>query len=885
MTDLQRPDPDALLAEIQRESQAAQRGRLKIFVGMCAGAGKTYAMLQAAQQQKQAGIDVVIGLVETHGRTETEALLAGLEILPRKKVPHKSIVLEEMDIDALLARRPAVVLVDELAHTNAPGSRHLKRYQDVLELLDEGISVFTTVNIQHIESRVDVVQQITGISVKETVPDSAFDRADEVQLIDISPEQLRKRLAEGRVYMGERAATASNNFFREGNLIALREMALRYTAERVDRQVRDFMRERDIGGPWKSSERLLVGVGPSPYSASLVRWTRRIAAAQDASWIAVFIDTGLVLSEEEKNRVTKNLALARELGAEVETLSDPHVGIAMLRLAREHNVSQIIVGKPQEPLWRRLFHGGDLVDYLLRHAGDIDLYIVRPEKNSDQPGPARRLRPVLHAREFLTAAMILTAVTATGWVALPLAGYWSVSLFYLCAVIISAVFLGRGAVLFMAGLSALCWNFLFVPPIFTFNIQTFHDAMMFFTLLIVGLVSGHLTSRLRERERAGRERQLRTEALLQLTEYCTLEESLENGLRAALRQVDGLFGSTTVLHLRDKNRSLSRQPDPVSSWIPTEKEYGVALWTYDHRQATGKGTDTLPQAEGIFLPLQTRTSVMGVLGLRLPDSKLLTLPERELLEAFAAQIGLALEKEHFRDAFQRAELIQQSEKLRKTLLDNVSHELKTPVAIIRTALSNAKQQQASSAVNAMLGEIEEASIRLERVVALLVDSARIETGMVQPRPEWCEVGEILMLAQQNCGACLSGHSLNTDIAEDISYVRTDANLCAQAISHLLTNAAVHTPAGTAIELSAAIHNNSLVIRVMDRGPGLTDTVRIFEKFHRGSPGKTGGLGLGLSISRGLLHALKGDVEARNRDHGGAEFIIRIPVETRKDMKE
>jgi len=880
MTELSQPNPDALLAEIQREAIASLRGNLKVFFGMCPGVGKTYAMLQAAQQQKRAGVDVLVGLVETHGRAETEALLADLPSLPRRELQHRGVVLHEFDLDAVLSRRPQLVLVDELAHTNAPGSRHPKRYQDVLELLDAGISVYTTVNIQHLESRVDVVRQITGIQVGETVPDSVLDRADDVQLIDLSPEQLRQRLTDGKVYLGDRAASAAGNFFREGNLTALREMALRYTAERVDRQVREFMRTRSIGGPWKSSERLLVGIGPSPFSEGLVRWTRRTAAAQNATWLAVFVETGATLSEEEKTRVTQNLALARQLGAEVMTVGDPHAAAGLLRVARENNVSQIVVGKPHLALWRRLLHGGDLVDDLLRHSGAIDLYVVRPDKTLPIT-PAAPLRLHLKPREYGMAALLIVAVTLIGLAARDWVGYPTISLFYLCAVVGSALTLGRGPVIASAGTSALLWNFLFVPPVHTFHTGTFHDAMLFATLLGVGLVMGQLTSRLRQREQFERERQRRTATLLQLTEHCTLEETLEAGLTAALRQIDDLFVSTTVLYLRDQRRNVSSEPHPASSWRPGDKEHGVAQWAYDHRQPAGANTTTLPQSAGLFLPLQTRTSTMGVLGLALPPSRILTLPERELLDACTSQIALALEKEHFREAFQRADLIEQSDKLRRTLLDNVSHELKTPVAAIRTALATLRREPPDALAQGMLREVEEASSRLERVVALLVDSARLETGMVQPRPEWCEVHDLISTAREICAPSLAGHPVSVHIADGAPLVQLDPQLAAQALAHVLNNAGTHTPPGTPIDILASVRDGGLAVRILDRGPGLPDTRRIFDKFHRGDTAKSGGLGLGLSIAKGLVLALHGEIEARNRDDGGAEFALKFPAPTRE----
>ncbi len=474
MTEPQRPNPDALLAEIQREERAAKRGQLKIFFGMCPGVGKTYTMLEAAQARAREGVDVVVGVVETHGRKETYALLAGLPIISRKKIEYRGVTLEEMDIDAILERRPALVLVDELAHTNAPGSRHPKRYQDVLELLDAGIDVYSTLNVQHLESRVDVVQQISGVAVREAVPDSVLDQADEIELVDLTPDQLRKRLAEGKVYMGERAATASENFFREETLTALREMALRATTEHVDQELRDVMRAKRIQAPWKSGQRLGVGVGPSPFSGQLIRWTRRIAAAMDAPWVAVYVETSATLGEEEKRRLTKNLSLARQLGAEVVMTTGDDVAGALLEAAREQGVTQMVVGKPMDSWLLELVKGGSLANRLIRRGGDIDVHVV----SGVQGGGKRARRPWSNwvgtnlLQDCAVGVGGVLAATVVSWLLQGVMGYVAVSLIYLLGVVVLALRLNRWAVLLAAALSAVAWDYLFIPPIYTFTIRS-----------------------------------------------------------------------------------------------------------------------------------------------------------------------------------------------------------------------------------------------------------------------------------------------------------------------------------------------------------------------------------------------------------------------------
>jgi len=500
MSEAERPDPDKLLARMKREETAATRGKLKIFFGMSPGVGKTYAMLQAARQKQGEGCEVVVGIVETHGRKETEALVEGMPIMPRTRVEYRGTTLTEMDLDAILTWHPGLAVVDELAHTNAPGSRHPKRYQDVIELLDAGISVYTTLNVQHVASRSDTVRQISGITVSETVPDSVLDLADEIVLVDLTPEQLRQRLAEGKVYLGERAEWAAKNFFRESNLTALREMALRLVAEHVDRDLRDIMSEEKIVGPWKSSDRLLVAVSASPYSERLIRYTRRLAASMEASWIVANIEQPRVLSEKEQSRLTRYLALARQLGAEVISTPGTDIGEALLRIARQHNVTQIVIGKPLGSRWTS-FLKRDPLRWLMRNSGNIDIHMI-PADESAPPWRGETIEERLARapwRDFGVALAIAAVVTAFSLSIFDYTGYWAVSLFYLLAVVLAATRLRRWPTLFLAALSALLWNFLFIPPRFTFYITHLHDFLMFGAYFVIALVIGHLATKLRER--------------------------------------------------------------------------------------------------------------------------------------------------------------------------------------------------------------------------------------------------------------------------------------------------------------------------------------------------------------------------------------------------
>jgi len=869
MTEAVRPNPDALLAEIQREERAAKRGKLKIFFGMSPGVGKTYAMLEAAQARRREGVDVVVGIVETHGRPETYALLAGLPIITRKRIEYRGVTLEEMDIDAILARRPQVVLVDELAHTNAPGSRHPKRYQDVLELLDAGIDVYTTLNVQHLESRVDVVQQITGITVREAVPDSVIDQVDEIELIDLTPEQLRKRLAEGKVYLGERAATAADNFFREENLTALREIALRTTAERVDQELRAKR------GKWQSSQRLAVGVGPSPYSAQLIRWTRRVAGAMDAPWLAIYVETSTPLGDDEKARLTKNLSLARQLGAEVVATAGDNVANAMLEVAREQGVTQIVVGKPLGHPVLEFLRGGSMATKLIRHSGDIDIHIVRAEKT----GGAQRRRRVTDwlgsnlLRDCGWGLGAVAAVTVVNWFLQRVTGYWAVALVYLLLVVLLAMVMNRWAVLLVAALSAMLWNFLFIPPILTFRITHFHDAMMFVMYFVVALVIGHFTNQLRVREAAERRRERRTAALNRLLESVTASTSLADGLARAVKEVDALFQARTAI-------LLDGAPHPASTFQPDEKELAVAAWSLEKEQIAGRFTDTLPDAAAMYLPLRK----LGVMGVCFDDRKTLTMNERDLLETMAGQIAVMIESYQLMEEAQAARIAEESERLHRTLLDSVSHELKTPLAVIRAATDGLDTQLADGGpplAKTFLDEVKSANRRLDRIVTNLLDMTRIESGRTPLNFEWSDVRDLLESAAEQLSNEISRERIQIRVPDDLPLVRLDFGLIEQALCNLLINAVQHSPAGSPVEMIARLDSDALELRVRDHGTGVTpgEERKIFEKFYRGADSKTGGSGLGLSIVAGIARAHGGEVSAANNPDGGATFTMRLPVET------
>jgi two-component system sensor histidine kinase KdpD len=863
MSEAERPDPDALLAQMKREEAASSRGKLKIFFGMSPGVGKTYAMLQAARQKMLEGCEVVVGIVETHGRKETEALLEGMPIMPRAQIEYRGTKLNEMDLDAILTWHPGLAVVDELAHTNAPGSRHPKRYQDVLELLDAGINVYTTLNVQHVASRSDTVRQITGITVSETVPDSIIDLADEMVLVDLTPEQLRARLAEGKVYLGDRAHYAAQNFFRESNLTALREMALRVVAEHVDRSLRDIMSEQKIVGPWKSGDRLLVAVSASPYSERLIRYTRRLASSMEASWIVVNIEQPRALSQEEQTRLTRYLALARQLGAEVISTAGADVAEAILRIAREHNVTQIVIGKSLGSAWRQVFKR-DPLRWLMRNSGNIDIHMI-PAEESARPRHESLEERLARApwQDFGIALGIAAIVTVFSLAVFNYTGYSAVALFYLFAVVLAGMRLRRWPTLFLAALSALLWNFLFVPPRFTFLISQVQDFMMFGAYFIIALVVAHLATKLRQREQAERRREERAVALYRFTRALAASRDLDEALPKVLALIKESFDADVAIWLRDEG-GLSRHR--ASSFVPSSKDESVAVWAFQKKQSAGRSTDTLPDAESLHVPLVTANSVEGVLTVRLVTVP--TIEQRELLDAFAAQLALFVNKEDALEENRVVQLARQSEKLQKALFDSVSHELKTPLAAISAALEQSQPDRT---------ELKHAVRRLTATVDHLLDATRLESGLLQPVREWCDPAELLRDAIQQMR--LNEKAIKTNIAPDLPPISVDARLIEQALISVVANAVQHGATNQPIEINVARDDSSIVFSVADHGPGLVagEENKVFEKFYRRPGTAPGGLGLGLWIARQLVEAHGGQIAAQNREGGGARFFIRLPI--------
>jgi two-component system sensor histidine kinase KdpD len=745
-----------------------------------------------------------------------------------------------------------------------------------VELLEAGIDVFTTINIQHIDSRSDVVRQITGVTINETVPDSVLALADQFELIDLTPEALHERLREGKVYLGDRAVAAQENFFQEAHLAALRELALRFTAERVEDRVRQLRGNRQV--VWRSGERLLVAVGSSPFSTQLVRWTRRLSAALGAPWLAVYVESSRPLTSEQQRLLDKNLALARELGAEVIHTHDDNVASALVRLALQHNATQIVVGKSRENRWLNLLRGGSLVDRLVAIGGSIDISVVPAEEYRRE----RRWFKLdgelqFDPQEYGIVAGVVGTVTALGLL-LPVDYYLAVGLVYLLAVISLSLRVGRWPVLAAGVLSALTWDYLFIPPKYTFVINKLEDALLFGTYFIVALVAGQLTARIRSQARNERFREERATALFHLTRALAAAKTLDDAVFAALRQADELFSAQTSLALFD-HAAGSLMPHFAGSYTLDEKERAVAEWACRNKRSAGRFTDTLPASIGYYVPLVREGNALGVLGIKVIDEKTLNLAQRDIVESFARQLALVVEREDLRAASEREKLLAESEKLHRTLLDGVSHELKTPLAVLTAAAENLAT--ANDAMRATLAaEILTATRRLNRLVNNLLDQTRLESGTLQPKLDWCDANDLVNAALDGVRDSLVAHPLEIVIPDEMPLFRADTALMEQVIANLLLNAAHHTPEQTPIFLTTGMDQprSRVFLTVADRGPGLPPAMRdtLFKKFQRGDAARAGGLGLGLSIIRGFVVAQGGEIVAGENPGGGAVFTIYLP---------
>lgn len=891
MTDTGSIDPDALLRAITREESRSKTGKLRLFFGMAAGVGKTYAMLKAAQEAKEDGADLVVAVVETHGRAETNRLLQGLEIIPRKKIQYRDVALEEMDIDAVLARKPTLALVDELAHTNVPGSRHPKRWQDVIELLDAGIDVFTTLNVQHIESRKEAVEAITGITIRETVPDSLLERANQITLIDITPSELLERLSEGKIYLGERAEKAAENFFKEDKLTALRELALRLTAEKVDHELQGMMSSNGSPSQWKTSERLMVAISHSPLSQKLIRATRRISFSLEASWIAVHVDTGATLSPEENAQLTKNLSLARELGGEVVTTTDMDIASALKRIARQRNITQLIVGRPTRRWFRDTLHGGTLLEQLARERGTFDLHVLRSDE-TEIPTQSFKASTVFEAGPLAYAAAIgiILAIALISSLFVPIVGYRAVGFLLLLGVLGLSLFVSMGPIITSALLSALIWDYFFIPPFGTFHISEPDDIVMCLIYLCAAGITGTLTHRIRARERMLRLREQRTETLYEVAQILANRQNRAAFLPEVMEEVNRIMNANCSVLCTKPNGELDHLAFPPLSMFSQEKELAVAEWAFRNSKPAGRSTDTLPSANGLYLPLIGKTSTVGVLAFFPIQTRDLHKDEENLLQAITQQLAVTLERELFHEQSLLTERLQESERLHQTILDSVSHELRTPMTAISGAAAALQHSQTMNDItirNEIVQQLIVNAERLNRVVSNLLDMSRLSSGTYTLKTDWHDINDVIAVTLDASRVVLSEHKVITKLGDALPLVKIDHQLFEQALSNLLVNAALYTPSGTHIEIATVIDKGMLKISVCDNGPGIAPDAlpNIFDKFYRVPGTPAGGSGLGLAIVKGIIEAHHGTVEAANCPEGGACFTIRITVDKQPHLPQ
>ncbi len=888
----QRPDPDALLRRVQAEEAEQARGKLKVFFGATAGVGKTYAMLGSAHEQQRDGVDVIVGWVETHGRAETEALLEGLTMLPPRVVEHRGTTLREFDLDAALARRPQLILMDELAHTNAPGSRHPKRWQDVKELLKAGINVYTTVNVQHLECLNDVVAQITGVRVSETVPDSVLEQADDVELIDLPPDDLLQRLKDGKVYMPEQAHQALQNFFRKGNLIALREMALRRTAERVDQQMEVYRRDHAVVRTWPAAETIMVCVNMKPRGPRLVRAARTMATGLHAKWIAVYVQTPrhLRMPQADRERVNQTLRLAELLGAETAVLTGANVAQELLSYARTRNIAKIIVGKPVRARWKEWVFGS-VVAELVHQSGETDIYVITGEAGESRPLSTQAVKRNSDWSSYGLGVMGVALSTAVAWLMFPYFGLANLIMVYLLGVVLVATRYGRGPSVLASVLSVAAFDFFFVPPYLSFAVSDIQYLLTFAVMLVVALTISGLAVRTKQQAELARRQERRTAVLYGLSRDLATHRGTGLLVQLAGKHLREVFDGQVAIFLADSDKRVQLQRGELLHFEFDPKESGVAQWVFEHNERAGLGTDTLAGASALYLPLIGSSGSIGVVAVRpIEPSRLLDPDQLLLLESLVNQVALAVERTRLSEEAQQAHVHVETERMRNAILSSVSHDLRTPLATIIGAASSLLDGQGhldSAARLELARSIYREADRLDRLLKNLLDMMRIEAGAVHLNKEWHPMDEVVGAALARLEGRLRDYTVNTAFPADLPLVLVDGVLLEQVMINLVENAVKYAPAGSVIDLSASASDREVVVEFADRGPGIPagEEARIFDKFYRAKPARESGVGLGLTICRGVIEAHGGRIWAENRHGGGAVFRFAIPLLERQPSVE
>jgi two-component system sensor histidine kinase KdpD len=894
----QRPDPDLLLAKVNEQELKARRGKLRIYFGSSAGVGKTYAMLVAARKIMSEGRKVLVGVVETHGRAETAALLDGLEILPPKAVEYRGKALVEFDLDAALARHPQLILIDELAHSNVSGMRHPKRWQDVDELLAAGIDVFSTLNVQHLESLNDVVGGITNVRVWETIPDKVFDAADEVVLVDIPADELLARLKAGKVYVAHQAERAANHFFRKGNLMALRELALRRTADRVEGDVQAYRVDQSIESVWKTATALLTCVGPDAGAERVVRAAARLAGQLNTEWHAIYVETPNLqrLAAAKREKILANLNLAQALGATTAVIANPQIAESIIAYARKNNLSKLVIGRdPIRRLWPWQRASGQKLAML---APDIDLIEVGRAAIPDKESGGRESPqfPALHDVEsserrnakrlrYVWAAIACVCVTLGS---IPLAAHFdrsNIVAIFILTVVLVGVRLGRGPAALAAVLSVCAFDFFFVPPRFSFAVSDVQYLLTFFIMLAVGLIAGQLTAGLRFQARVASHREERAGSLYEIARDLSGAVQVEQVVKISDESIQRTFRASAALLLPDSSGRLMSTPnaEPKRADAALPVEIGTAQWAFDRGQPAGFGTDTLPGSEVLYIPLRAPTKARGVLAVKAHNRRMLRIPEqRQLLDTFAALIAIALERVHYVGVAQDALLKMESERLRNSLLAALSHDLRTPLTVlVGLAESLALTAPKLSGVQLETAQaIQDEARRMSTLVSNLLDMARIESGEVTLNLQWQPLEEVVGAALEAARGMLQRHKVVVQLPRDLPLVKFDAILIERVLVNLLENESKYTPPGSTVTLSAQVVADQLSVSVADNGPGLPvgREEAVFQKFTRGErESATPGVGLGLAICRAIIESHQGKITAAQRSGGGAVFTFTLPL--------
>jgi len=891
-TEIHRPSPEALLEAAKGES----RGHLKIFLGAAPGVGKTYAMLQAAQRARADGMEVLVGIVETHGRAETEALLQGLEVLPRRDIPYRGRAMPEFDLDAALARKPKLLLLDELAHTNVPGSRDPKRYQDAEELLAAGINVWSTLNVQHLESFNDIVFQITKVRVRETLPDSVLERADELVLTDVTPEELIKRLTEGKVYIPEQAEQARKGFFQPGNLTALRELALRRTAERVDSQMLSYMRQHAIAGPWPAGERIAVCISAHPDPMRLVRAGRRLADQLDAKWTALYIETPAHqrLSDEERDRIAAALRLAEYLGGEARTIPGTDLILELRRYARNNNVTQLVLGKSRRTRWRELL-SRSLVHELLRRDDGLNIHVV--SSATDDEAKAARFASLRQPSAGWEAYAAATAAVAVAGLFAKALEMWAglepatLSIVFLTAVLYSALTFGLLPSIFASLLSVSVYNFFFLPPLYTFTIQDPQNALALFAFLIVAIFTSNLAGRTREQARATRRRLKTASALYDFSRKLAATHELDDLLWAVSHQVASALGAKIVVLLPTDGRIAIRAGYPPDDRLD-DGDWAAANWAWEKGEVAGHGSSTMPNAERVYFPMRTGRGVVAVLGAQFEGKGLLTPEQRRMLEALLDQAAVAIERAKLDREMQESRVLAEADKLRTALLSSLSHDLRTPLTSILGALATLREKGdglGGPERESLLHDVESEAERLNQFVGNLLDMTRLESGALTVKRDWVDLRELAGSAIGRARPRMAPRRVTLEVGPDVPLVRADFALMQQVLYNVLENASKYSPETASVRVDVRVEGSEAVISVTDDGIGIApaDLEKVFDKFYRVSGGdrQVAGTGLGLAICRGIVEAHGGTIRAFSpiADGHGTRIAIRLPLEARPRM--